>query len=204
MALSRNAPNTDTGGREVCPCVISGRLPGRPFPASPGTGTSGGRRHFDFPTLGCCWRRSAVVLCGHVCAGAAAAEGPNRPHPAAPGASCPDPFQAAAGAARDHGEEWGGKGMGGAAHRGGDPAARSGLPNLACWTLAAPRVPCMSRSAAWRAAVVLVWACLEGATERDSARVTVGALSSRISGQIQPVTFLSLICRAVSGPELPL
>lgn len=35
LVLSRSAPKTDEGGWEVCPCVISGRLPGRPLPASP-------------------------------------------------------------------------------------------------------------------------------------------------------------------------
>lgn len=37
--------------------------------------------HFDFPTLGYCWPLSAVTPCGHVCADASAAEGPNRPNP---------------------------------------------------------------------------------------------------------------------------
>ena len=35
LALSRSAPKTDGGRWEVCPCVITGKLPGRPFPASP-------------------------------------------------------------------------------------------------------------------------------------------------------------------------
>lgn len=37
--------------------------------------------HFDLPTLGYCWPLSAVTPCGHVCADASAAEGPNRPNP---------------------------------------------------------------------------------------------------------------------------
>ncbi|KAG5196492.1 hypothetical protein JEQ12_011178, partial [Ovis aries] len=53
------------------------------------------------------WSPAARYLqstpCRHVCANSAAVERPDRPCPAAPGAACPDTFQAAAGAARDHG-----------------------------------------------------------------------------------------------------
>lgn len=59
----------------------------------------------------------------HVCADSTAVERPDRPCPAAPSAACPDTFQAAAGAARDHGEERAGKGMGDAAGGTEDPAA---------------------------------------------------------------------------------
>ena len=41
--------------------------------------------------------------CLNVCADSTAVERPDRPCPAAPSAACPDTFQAAAGAARDHG-----------------------------------------------------------------------------------------------------
>lgn len=114
LALSRNAPKTDGGGQEVCPCVISGRLPGRLFPASPAPEFPAGIAILTsrpWALAGHC----LVLPCGHVFAGGAAVEGPDRSHPEAPRAACPDPFQASAGGARDHGEEWGGKGTGDAA-----------------------------------------------------------------------------------------
>ena len=56
-----------------------------------------------FLILGSCQPLSAVILCGHVHADTAAAEGPDRPILAASGALCPDSFQAAMEAAREHG-----------------------------------------------------------------------------------------------------
>lgn len=94
--------------RVVPPCVISEGLPGRLFQTAPVPELPAGAAILTS-------RPWAPVLqsgsCGHVGAGAAAAEGPDWPCPAAAGAACPDPFQAAAGAARDRGEREG-KGAG--------------------------------------------------------------------------------------------
>ena len=86
---------------------------------------------------------------------ATAVEGPNRPCPAAPSAACPDTFQAAAGAARDHGEEGGGKGMGDAAGGTEGPAAGWGPAESGALHLAAHSVKRSSCAGlgVWRATV---------------------------------------------------
>ena len=93
--------------------------------------------------------------CRNVCADSTAVEGPNRPCPAAPSAACPDTFQAAAGAARDHGEEGGGKGMGDAAGGTEGPAAGWGPAESGALHLAAHSVKRSSCAGlgVWRATV---------------------------------------------------